>query len=247
MGAIINALFRLQKVDRELATLRSKEESFRRLARAGAKQLEKQDAQRQAHMAEITRCQVEIDNTDLEIKSHEESVNRHRQALNTAKSNKEYAAILTALNTEKADSSKRESRVLELMSRLDELRSEAKKFDEEKQKIQQRIRRHEEDLAAYLEEHREDYQRLESERQEAAENVPYSVLQSFERIAAHHDGEAVAEVVRLSSRGHDYVCGGCNMSMPLELVNKLRSRDEVQVCNCCGRILHIDQQTGVGA
>jgi predicted nucleic acid-binding Zn-ribbon protein len=37
------------------------------------------------------------------------------------------------------------------------------------------------------------------------------------------------------------------MSMPLELVNKLSSRDEVQVCNCCGRILHIERQTSVGA
>ena len=55
MGAIINALFRLQRIERELAALRGKEESFRRMARAGAKQLEKQEAQRQAHMAEITR------------------------------------------------------------------------------------------------------------------------------------------------------------------------------------------------
>lgn len=247
MGAIINALFRLQRIERELAALRGKEESFRRMARAGAKQLEKQESQRQAHMAEIARCQVEINQTDLEIKSFEESVNRHRQALNTAKSNKEYAAILTALNTEKADSAKRETQILQLMSKMDQMRLEATKFDEEKQKIESRIRKHEQELAAYLQEHRDDYERLERDRQQAAENVPYSVLQTFERIAAHHDGEAVADVVRLSSRGHDYVCGGCNMSMPLELVNKLRSRDEVQVCNSCGRILHIEQQTGVGA
>ncbi|HRX83722.1 MAG TPA: C4-type zinc ribbon domain-containing protein [Phycisphaerae bacterium] len=240
MGAILDALHRLQQVENELNTYRVKEEALRRKARQVERQISKAEAEFQTQREAVTRCQMEIDQAELDIKAREESMNRHRQALNTAKSNKEYAAVLTALNTEKADASKCESRVLELMTRKDQLLGESKSFEQERGRLDERLKKYQQDLERYLEETRSTYQRLEKEREAAAAGLPASALATFERVAAHLEGDAMAEAKRVSARGEDHICGGCNMSIPLEHINRLKSRDEILVCSSCGRILYTD-------
>jgi predicted nucleic acid-binding Zn-ribbon protein len=237
MGVILDALHRLQEIERNLNRLRSKTDSYRRKIAQGQQQIAANQAAYNAHLNSVRRCQMGIDAADLDIKTREESMAKHRQALNAAKTNKDYAAILTALNTEKADTSKFESRVLELMAEKDDLLAQSKVFEEENKKLQTRLTKREKDLKDYLERTREDLESLEKARAEAAGEIAPSALAAFERVAAKHDGEAMAEILRIGSRGDDHICEGCNMSVTLEVVNKLRSLDDLVLCNTCGRIL----------
>ena len=239
MGEIIAALHRLQSIERDLDVLRSKEESFKRQIRGCKRQIAKCDEEYAAHREQISKCQREIDVVDLDVKSLEGSMSKHRQALNAAKSNREYAAILTAINTEKADSAKHESRILELMSAKDQLEGESKTFLDERTRLEEKLERVEANLQEYLREIKPQYDQLDEERRKAAEHLPPSALATFERVAAHHEGEGMAEVVRVSTRRDEFVCGGCNMSVTLEMVNQLSSLDELQLCNSCGRILYL--------
>jgi predicted nucleic acid-binding Zn-ribbon protein len=36
----------------------------------------------------------------------------------------------------------------------------------------------------------------------------------------------------------EYLCSGCNMKVTLEVINALQTRDELQTCKVCGRILY---------
>jgi len=239
MGALLEALCRLQDIERELTRLRQKEESLKRLIRTHQRQVEKNEAKHKAHLEKIAECQMGIDRADLEVKSIEEAAGKHRQALNVAKSNKEYAAILTALNTEKADGTKLENRMLQLMGEKEQLEEGTKVFQEEHARLTARASKSETDLEAFLGENRREFERLERERAEAADGLPPQALTSFNRVASKHDGEALAEVIKVHTRRDDYVCCGCNMSIPLEHVNALRGRDDIQVCPSCGRILFL--------
>lgn len=243
MGAMLDALRQLQEIELHLNEYRAKEESYRRQARSAQRQIEKRLAEGEAHRQQVKNCQMEIDQADLDIKAREEAMDKHRQALNASKSNKEYAAILTALNTEKADSSKCESRVLELMAKKEELLAQSAEFDAEREKLNERLQRQQANLTAYLEEIAEDFKALERQRDEAAEDLPPSALQTFRRLAQRHEGEAMAEAIRITSRGDEHICGGCNMSVPLEVINRLISRDEIVLCATCGRILHHNPAT----
>ena len=62
---------------------------------------------------------VQADRLELELKSNEETISKLRAALNSARTNKEYAAVLTQLNTNKADNSKIETQALELMKDIE--------------------------------------------------------------------------------------------------------------------------------
>ena len=81
---------------------------------------------------------------------------------------------------------------------------------------------------------------LEAQREEASEEVPPEALRTFERARDKHDGEAMAMVEQPHPRRAEYICSGCNMSITLETINSLQSRDDVQVCHVCSRILYLD-------
>lgn len=238
MGAILDALSGLQDIQREIAAIQSKADAKRRKVRFQMRALRNQQTLIDQKEAEIREYQLEIDRLDLDVKAREAILQKHREALNHAKSNREYAAILTTINTEKADSAKLESRQLQVMTQLDDRRREADQLAAERDQIARRVEAAQRGLQAYLQESDPDLKRLEQEREAAAESLPRTVLAAFERVAHKHEGEALAEVVVLNAKRDEYICSGCNMAVPLETVLSIRTRDDLQVCPSCGRILH---------
>ncbi|MBC8374091.1 MAG: hypothetical protein H8E53_10885, partial [Planctomycetes bacterium] len=155
--------------------------------------------------------------------------------------NKEYAAILTQINTLKADSAKIEDRALSVIQEVETLKNQA---DELADKIAGENKR----LAEITEQSEKELAKLNGmleellkARGEATEGIPASSLAVFERISSNYEGEAMALVeVHGRKPPHTYVCGGCFMSLNSEHANALSLRDEIRTCDNCGRILYIE-------
>ncbi len=239
MGAILDALQRLQTVERQIAAQRRQSENRKRQADTLRRQAEARAAALGAKEADRRAKQIEFDRIDLESKSHDASIAKHRDALNKAKTNKEYAAIITAINTERADNSKNETRQLELLAQIDTLRSDVAQLESQQAAAAAQIAEADQKYQAYLGSTADERNRLKRQRDEVANSVPPSVLATFDRVAERHDGEALGEVVRLHPKREEYACGGCNMTLTREQVSSLRSRDEIQICGTCGRILYL--------
>ncbi|MFH0982518.1 MAG: C4-type zinc ribbon domain-containing protein [Planctomycetota bacterium] len=237
MGTTLDALRHLQEVERKLGDFRREEEAKRRQVQACQKQLQKCDQELENQRNEVRHHQAEIHNLELEVNSREQTIQKHRVALNRVKTNKEYAAILTSINTEKADTSKLENRVLALMNAKDTLQTSHDQLATQRDKLQERVNQAEAKLEAYLEKTGGQCGGLTREREQAGEALPPTVMDTFERAAERHDGEALAAVLKVNPKRDEYVCGGCNMAITLEMVNSLRTRDAVVVCHICGRIL----------
>lgn len=240
MGPILEALHSLQDIEQQLAVIRREADARRRQVRVHQRSLEKQDELFQNKNKEIQNGQMEIDRIVLDVRSMDDTLNKHREALNRAKTNKEYAAILTTINTEKADNTKLETRQLELMSGLDALRAASLDILAEREKISERVARAEEQLRDYLAKSADQVRKLEQRRESAATVVAPGTLSIFRRVAEKHEGEAMARIVLLNAKRHEYTCGGCNISMTLQQVIGCKSADDLVLCGSCGRILYFD-------
>ena len=183
---------------------------------------------------------MRLDALSLEVASREEAVGRHRQALNKAKTNKEYAAILSAMNTEKADNSKLENESLQFMEQLQVLKTEGAAIETEKAKLQSSAAAVEEALNAYDAQSQQERDSLQSDREGFAGRITAQAIDMFNRVAQRHDGEAMAPVTKLRPKRDEWACGGCNMKVALEVVNALQTRDEILLCTVCGRILYLE-------
>lgn len=240
MGATLDALHRLQEVELQIADIRR---GIQRKARATAqheRQLAELEARHKTEHAEIRSTQMEADRLDLDVKSREADIAKLRASLQLTKTNKEYSALLTQLNTIKADSGKVEERVLTLLTQIDAKKKTLAEIDVLRAA---EVARLEEIRATVRDAEAASKSRLDAlmaEREKAATSVPPRALDLFNRISQKNDGTAMARVARTHPKRSEYACDGCNMSINIEQVNAILSRDEAITCNNCGCILYCD-------
>ena len=237
MGHMMEALHRLQTIERQLAEIRLQRESKSRRVAHHQRQVNKaEESLRQSKLVYLERRR-RLDALQLDSAARDQALDRHRQALNTAKTNKEYAAILTAMNTEKADNSKLETEILQLLEETQTLETAAAKVEEERTELLEHVSKAEDVLKVVETKTQPEHDALQAQREEFATDIPPSTLATFQRVAGRHDGEALATVIKLHPKRDDYVCSGCNLMVTLEVVCVLGTRDDLQICKACGRIL----------
>lgn len=240
MGEILEALQRLQVVELQLAAIRRNRESKARRVETHKRQTAQIDARLKEAFRTLRERQIRVDGLSLEVAAREESIARHREALNKAKTNKEYSAILAAMNTETADNTKIENQILELMEEVQRLQNQQAAVETEKAQSLASLAVAEQALANYDAGCCEQRDHLMASRLEYSQAIAPGTLNAFLRVAEHHDGEAMAPVSKLHPKREDYICSGCNMTITLDVVNFLQTRVEIQLCRSCGRILYFE-------
>jgi hypothetical protein len=243
MGSLLSALLNLQSIERQLAQVRTRLRARLNAVNAQQKRIDTRQEELESLNQQLQDSRKAADEHELTLRSKQEEVTKYRTALNAAKSNKEYAAILTQINTLKADNAKLEEEILKLMQQVDAAKEQA-------QAAQQGIKEEQEKLEGVQASSQEEIDKLnamvedlEAKRKEATEGIDAKALQSFERIADTYQGEAMAPVEAQGKKPpYTYVCGGCFMALNPEHANALRVRDEIRHCDNCGRILYLEEQ-----
>jgi len=248
MGKLLEGLLKLQSIERDLAHVRRRLKARQNAVSIQQKRIDQQQENWEALNAKAAARRKDADRIELDLRGSEDHVAKLRTALNTARTNKEYAAILTQINTRKADNAKLEDAALRIIQEVDAIRAEADKVHQQIDQENRRLAEIEQTNAQEVARLRAMMDDLTARRAEAAAGVEPAALAAFERVAPRYDGEAMAVVEVHGKRPpHDYICGGCYMSLNAEHANALKVRDEVRTCDNCGRILYMDAAAGVQA
>jgi predicted nucleic acid-binding Zn-ribbon protein len=241
MGPLLKGLIKLQSVENRLRIVTAKLTRCRRSVIFQENQLRALQSAFEAKKEEIKLTRVQSDRLEVELKSRDEHIAKYRAALNLAKTNKEYSAILTELNTNKADNSKLEADILELMRTTEADTTECTELEiqiaEQTEKVDE-IRKTAESNAIDIE---QEVTRVQLEWNAAAEGIGPGPLEVFKRTADTYDGEALAHTQQQDERTGVYSCSGCYMRTPDEIVNQLMTNDDLIRCSNCSRILVLDQ------
>lgn len=237
MGPVLNGLKKLQSVENRLRAAKAKLARCRRNVVVQENQVRSSQNALEAKKEEIQLTQIQYDRLELDLKSRDEDIAKLRASLNIAKTNKEYAAVLTQLNTTKADNSKNESHILDLLKDIEADEAECKEIqtqiEEQKQQLE-KTRAESGELAGRYE---AEIQEVQKEWDEEAKNIPAEPLEMFKRVADTYDGQAVTAIEKPDDKKGAYSCGGCFMGITAESVNKLMSKDEIIRCSNCTRIM----------
>ena len=240
MGPVLNGLIKLQSVENQLRAAKAKLARCRRNVIIQENQVRSLQNAIEAKKEEIQLTKIQSDRMELELRIRDEQISRLRALLNISKTNKEYASVLTQLNTTKADNSKIETQILELLKDIEADEAERKniqnQMDEQKQKLEQT--RKETYLLATK--YQAEIEQIQTGWDSKAKQVPPEPLQIFKRVAETYDGEALAVVESQEDKTGTYSCGGCFMGITAESVNLLMTRDDIIRCPTCTRILVLD-------
>jgi len=237
MGPVLNGLLKLQSVENRLRAEKGKLTRCRRNVVIQENLIRSLQNALEAKKEEVQLTKVQFDRLELELKTKDGIIAKLRASLNIAKTNKEYAAVLTQLNTTKADNSKIETQSLELLKDIEadetECKDIQKQIDEQKETLEQ-TRKESEILADKFQ---SEISKIQEEWDLAAQIIPNDSLETFKRVAETYDGQAVALIEQQGNKKGAYSCGGCFMGITAESVNMLMTKDTIIRCPNCTRIL----------
>ena len=241
MGAKLQALFDLQDIESQIVDIRRQLNRKERRVNAQTRKLKAAQELHETEQASIREAQVEFDKLDVDVKGRTTNIDRLREHLNTVRTNKEYAAVLGQLNNEKADATRLESKALEMMQAIEARKGELSKHADAVRAEEERLA----EIKAELEQSEHSFSsrlaHLEKQRDLASESIGPETLTLFGRLSERYDGEVLAEVEQPNPRRDEFICGGCHMSLRIELINQLQSHNQIVSCKSCGRILYLNR------
>ena len=242
MGAMLDALLALQNIELQIVDIRRQLAARERGVRQQAAKLKAADDLLAAEREELRRTQIQMDEVDVELKSRGTHIAKLRENLNTVRTNKEYAAVLSQLNNEKADVTRLESRAFELLAAVEARKKTLAERQEVVQQETQRLAALESQVVQAQDSFTDRLANLERQRADAEQRLDSKALELFNRISERYEGEVMGKVVQVHPRRQEFLCEGCNMSLAAERANALMTRDELITCDNCGRILFMPRE-----
>jgi len=229
----LKALAELQKVDLEIAALQKSADAFPKQMAELDKELA---AARSALEAERNRVlDVERQRRTLEqtISDEKEKVKKWEARLAEQRSTREYAALAREIDIAKKANVTSAEEIVELAKQQNVAREGLKVKEQEFTARQDQIGGKLNELKAQSDASMGQVKNLQAKRDEAATRVDKQMLQRYEQVKK----KRMPALVPLNGG----TCQGCNMNVPPQLYNTLRSNLSTDLCPSCNRIIYASE------
>ena len=171
---------------------------------------------------------------DLEIKSIEDFIKKHKEQLNSVKTNEAYKALVEEIEAEERKKSLMEDRVLELMIEEEELHKEKEKSQQEAERIKSEFSSEEKKLVQEKKGLLQRKEKLEKEREFLKEKIDPSLYTLYIQIASKRNNIALSPVT-------DGFCSVCQIRIRPQVMEELKKGEKIIRCENCSRILFIPE------
>ncbi len=239
---VTSKLLRVFQVDRQLAGLEGRLRKAERFLAEQSRQLTEIETQIESIDSQVRQLKASAGNLETEIKGFDGHIERHREQMGNAQTNKEYKALLTEVNTLKAERDKREEEALELLGKIDELTEQRGQLSEARAEREKMRGVAEGERAERSAEIKDRVEELHAKREVLLKEVPADVLMIYDEMVMQLDDEAMAELEVADRRRHEYTCGSCMMGIPMESAISLLS-GKLTRCPSCRCILYLSSET----
>ena len=239
MGPTNVALVKLFQADQQLREAQQRLDAATKNVRVQERRTN--DLSARIHQAQqaLREQQSKSANQELDLKTRDAHIEKLRTQQQNAKNNKEYQAFLIEINTAKVDKGKVEDETMKTMEIVEKSSAELKELTTQLEGERAKLTQMQTDIGAKVAQLQSEIESLKPAREEAAKAVPPKALEAFNRLAEHHDGEAMSAITKPDRRVEEYTCSACMMDLVRDVYNKLHTRDDLVFCPSCRRILYI--------
>jgi predicted nucleic acid-binding Zn-ribbon protein len=233
----LSKLIEVQEIDREIQHIQRLLDQLPEDLKATEAELNQLKETRAAHLEKLEDLKAQRRDTETEMAEMEEGIKKSRQRLMEIKSNIEYKAMLKEIAFKEDQRDQRETRILEIMDRLEEENRAVAAKEEEIREQESELARKLTAVETQMTKLRRELAVQEEQRQQLRQGVPAQLLKRYEFIRQRRNGTAVAQV-------REGVCMGCNMNILPQQFIDLQKGKEILQCPHCRRILFwVDEES----
>ena len=235
-------LWAVYQAERKLRGLQSKLNAAERFLAEQERQLVSIGQQQDSLTSQLRQIEASAKEGEDEVARIDARIEKLREEMNVARTNKEYQAFLVEINALKIERGRAEEEALGLLEKAEAIKAEIGQSTEN-QTERNRVR----DVALQERDSRNSeikdrVKELKAERDKLASEVEPRVLADLERLLEDRDEDAMAGIEVIDKRRHEINCASCMMSLPIELLSQLL-RGKLTNCSNCGCFLHLDEET----
>jgi predicted nucleic acid-binding Zn-ribbon protein len=241
MGPTNVALVKMYRADVALREAQARLDAAARNVRIQERRVKDLDEKLKLAQTHLKEQQAQAGQLDLDLRTRDAHIEKLRTQQQTAKNNKEYQAFLVEINTAKVDRNKVEDDAMKVLEAVELEQNEVAAMQAQLQGEQQKLQTLQQESRDTVTRLQADVDALRPAREEAAAATPPKAREAFDRLADRFEGEAMAAVAKPDRRREEYLCTACNMSLVVDVYNKLHTRDELVFCPSCRRILYIPE------
>ncbi len=192
---------------------------------------------------EIKRLKLEAAKRELSVKECDDRIAKLQTQANQAKKNDEYQALLKEASSVKAEKSRIEEGLLDILYEVDEKGKLNSLREEDSKEATGLLKKEEIRISSETGDLEKKLLDVRAEREQLSSSVDQDVMHLYDRILkAKADGLAIAtvskyRVIEASGKTIQWQCEGCSVEVTSQDVNLLLMGKDVITCRTCSRIL----------
>ena len=160
-----------------------------------------------------------------------EHLKKTQVKLNEVKTNKEYSALLSEIDSIKKKKDQLEEEIIILLDKIESIKEKIekvrKKVEFEKNLWENIVKAKEKELTVL----EEDIKKNQLEREGIISKIDSKLVQTYQILSEHKDQLALAEAKNM-------ICQGCFINILPQKFNELKSGEDIIFCSNCQRILY---------
>ena len=225
----LKALAELQKIDLEVAALRKSSEVYPRAMGELERELSLARSELEAERAKLLDVERQRRTLEQNISEEKDKVRKWESRLAEQRSTREYAALAREIDIAKKANLTMAEELVELGKVQAQLREAAKSKEQQYAGRMAETSGKLTELRAKMTGFESQVRELQTQRAEAARGVHPPLLSRYEQVRKRRSPALVTVVAG--------TCQGCNMSLPPQLYNTLKTTLQTDVCPSCHRII----------
>jgi predicted nucleic acid-binding Zn-ribbon protein len=229
----LELLWELQKIDLELKHIKEKQDRYpKEIKKLNEKtSIEKEKLQKEKEKVDL--LEKERREKERQLSASQEKIKKAEGRMLEVKTNKEYQAILSEIETIKEGSSREEEGILEVLEEIDEIKKDLSKREKEVATLLEKIEAEKKMIQEKMAQDEISWKQQMERREGLSKQLESKLYKLYHTLKEKRQGVGVVNVKQET-------CQGCFVHIPPQMFIEVQRNNEIIRCPNCNRILYFE-------
>lgn len=227
----LELLWELQKIDLDLKNIKEKRERYPRELNTLDEKMSIERERLQAEKGKVDLLEKERREKERQLSVSQEKIKKTEARMSEVKTNKEYQALLTEIETIKGASGREEEEILQVLEEIDELKKNLSKREKEVATVVEKIEAEKKMIQDRMAQDEVAWKEQVERREVLSKQIESKLNKLYDTLKDKRQGVGMVNV-------RQETCQGCFVHIPPQMFIEVQKNNEIIRCPNCNRILY---------
>jgi predicted nucleic acid-binding Zn-ribbon protein len=229
----LELLWELQKIDLDLKHIKEERERYPREVKKLDEKMSIERERLQAEKGKVDLLEKERREKERQLSFSQEKIKKTEGRMSEVKTNKEYQALLTEIETIKGASSREEEEILQVLEEIDELKKDLSKREKEVAVLLGKIEAEKKMIQERMAQDEIVWKQQIERREVLSKQIESKLNKLYNTLKEKRQGVGVVNV-------RQETCQGCFVHIPPQMFIEVQKNNEIIRCPNCNRIFYFE-------